>query len=222
MFKKALVIEDLESTNHGLSDVLKNKLQIQKVEQAYYCDDAFLKILKAKKDKKAYDLLITDLSFNKDYREDKIASGQALIEKVKAKTPEVKVIVYSIEHRPDKIKQLFEQYDVNGFVCKGRKGLNELEKAINQVITGANYISKEIETKLRSATIYELDDFDTILLKELSEGQTQEQIALQLKDKNIKPNSISSIEKRINRLKIQFRANNSIQLIAIVKDLGLI
>ncbi len=46
MFKKALVIEDLESTNHGLSDILKNKLEIKEVEQAYYCDDAFLKILK--------------------------------------------------------------------------------------------------------------------------------------------------------------------------------
>jgi ribosome-associated translation inhibitor RaiA len=39
---------------------------------------------------------------------------------------------------------------------------------------------------------------------------------------NIKPNSKSSIEKRVARLKDLFKANNNIHLIAIVKDLGII
>jgi hypothetical protein len=32
----------------------------------------------------------------------------------------------------------------------------------------------------------------------------------------------SSIEKRINKLKIYFKANNNVHLIAIAKDLGLV
>ncbi|MGC1633782.1 MAG: response regulator, partial [Gelidibacter sp.] len=39
---------------------------------------------------------------------------------------------------------------------------------------------------------------------------------------NTTPNSLSSIEKKLNKLRIQFKANNAIHLVAIVKDLGLI
>jgi hypothetical protein len=39
---------------------------------------------------------------------------------------------------------------------------------------------------------------------------------------NISPNGNSSLEKRINRLKIFLKANNNVHLIAIAKDLGLV
>jgi len=40
-------------------------------------------------------------------------------------------------------------------------------------------------------------------------------------EKNM-PNSLSSIEKTVDRLKIQFKANNTVHLIAIDKNYGLI
>jgi len=79
MFKKVLVAEDLGSTNYGIVKTLKEKFSISNVQQALYCDDAFVKIRGAEKDEKPFDLLITDLSFTKDYREQKIKKGEDLI-----------------------------------------------------------------------------------------------------------------------------------------------
>jgi hypothetical protein len=44
----------------------------------------------------------------------------------------------------------------------------------------------------------------------------------EFKNTGIIPNGSSSIEKRINKLKIYFKANNNVHLIAIAKDLGLV
>lgn len=47
-------------------------------------------------------------------------------------------------------------------------------------------------------------------------------IASEFKNKGIMPHGSSSIEKRINKLKIYFKARNNVHLIAIAKDLGLV
>jgi hypothetical protein len=58
------------------------------------------------------------------------------------------------------------------------------------------------------------------LLKLLSNGYILEEISREFKNTGIIPNGSSSIEKRINKLKIYFKANNNVHLIAIAKDLG--
>ena len=47
-------------------------------------------------------------------------------------------------------------------------------------------------------------------------------ISFQFKKNNTSPSSLSTIEKHLNKLKIQFKANNAIHLVAIAKDVGLI
>lgn len=42
------------------------------------------------------------------------------------------------------------------------------------------------------------------------------------KQEGIFPNSKSSIEKHINKLRIYFKANNTVHLVAIAKDLGIV
>jgi hypothetical protein len=56
----------------------------------------------------------------------------------------------------------------------------------------------------------------------MSNGLSQDEISQLFKKNNISPSSLSTIEKRLNKLRIQFRANNAIHLVAIAKDLGLI
>ena len=68
----------------------------------------------------------------------------------------------------------------------------------------------------------EFDGYDVALITQLSKGWSQEEISQYFKTKNITPSSLSSIEKRINKLRIQFSANNTTHLVTIVKDLGLI
>ena len=74
---------------------------------------------------------------------------------------------------------------------------------------------------LQDKVIKEIDDFDIELIKQLSYGVPQEKMDEKFKELGITPNSKSTIEKRVSKLKDYFKANNTIHLIAIAKDLGI-
>lgn len=221
MFKKVLLSEDIDTISQGILAVM-DALHIDHVQQSQYCDDAYLKIKKSNMDGVPFDLLITDLSFVPDHREQKIASGEELIKKLRQEFPDLKIIVYSIENRPERVRQLMDDFEVSAYVVKGRRGLRELENAIVAVQHNGSYLSPELNQIIRSKPAVEIVDYDIELLRMLSLGHSQEQISLQLKKKNIKPSSLSALEKRLNALRKHFGANNVVHLIAIVKDLGLI
>jgi DNA-binding NarL/FixJ family response regulator len=220
MFSKVIVADDLESINQGISNVL-DTLKIKDVSNVQYCDDAYLKIKRAILDKNPYQLLISDLSFKKDDRLAKYTSGDTLIEILRKENIDIKVIVYSIEDRLQKVRKLFKDYKIDAYVCKGRNGLAELEKAVNQVSLNAQFISPSLEKALSKKNDLEITDYDVELLKQLSLGISKNNISDIFKTKNITPHSISSIEKRQNKLLIQFNANNAMHLVSIVKDLGI-
>lgn len=221
MFKKVLLSEDIDTISQGVMSVME-ALQIDHVQQAQYCDDAHLKIKKATLNEVPYDLLITDLSFKEDHRKQKLTSGDELINVVRNDFPDLKIIVYSIEDRPERVRHLMNDLKVNGYVSKGRKGLRELEDAIVAVAKGDSYISPELNYSLKRKPPIEIVNYDIELLRQLSLGQSQEEICNYLKKKNIKPRSLSSLEKRLNALRAHFGAKNVIHLVSIAKDLGLI
>lgn len=221
MFTKVLIAEDMDDINQGVLTAL-SELEIATIDQAQYCDDADLKAKKALKDNAPYELLITDLSFKKDHRKQKLTSGEELLIKLKSEQPDLKVIVYSVEDKLQRVRRLFNSYDIDAYVCKGRKSLKELIKAIKIVSKDKKHLSPEVKMALSSKKDMEIDDYDIGLLKLLSKGMNQDEIAEDLKGRSISPNSLSSIEKRLSKLKIYFKANNAVHLIANAKDLGLI
>ena len=221
MFTKVLVAEDMDDINQGVYMTL-SKLDITEVHQTQYCDNAYLKIRKSYLDDKPYELLVTDLSFKADHREQNYPSGEALIEKVKSEYPNLKVIAYSVEDRLQKVRTLVNNYGIEGYVCKGRNGLRELTRAITSVYNNERYLSGEVKNALSPKLDLGINDFDIELMKHLAKGLSQDEISVLFKKKNISPSSLSSIEKHLNKLRIQFGANNAIHLVAIVKDLGLI
>ncbi|OMP30338.1 response regulator [Mangrovimonas sp. DI 80] len=220
MFNKVLIVDDLGSINQGVASVLQT-LKVSNVVQAQYCDEAYLKLKKAKMDGEPFELLITDLSFKADHREQEFTSGESLVKAIHQDFPNLKIIVYSIEDRLQTVRQLLE-YGVSAYVCKGRRGLLELQQALDEVFNGGQFLSKEISHALNQKSEMEIEDFDIELMRQLSLGYSQDQISKSFKEAKVYPNSLSSIEKRLNRLRIQFNANNAIHLVAIVKDLGLI
>jgi DNA-binding NarL/FixJ family response regulator len=121
-----------------------------------------------------------------------------------------------------KVRQLIKKYNISGYVCKDRKGALELAQAIRAVSNGSLYVSPQVSKALSPKTQLEIDDFDITLLGLLSKGLSQDEMSEALRTNAISPNSLSTIEKRLNKLKAQFRANNAIHLVAITKDLGLI
>ena len=222
MFTKILVSEDIDSISLGILSILQKNYKAD-IRSAKYCDDAFLKIKRAIFENEPFDLLITDLSFKADHRERKITSGEELIKAARKEQPQLKIIVYSIEDKPYRIKSLFDEQKINAFVAKGRESAIELIEAIDAISTiGETYISSQLSHIARDNSLHEIDDHDILLLKYLSQGLTQPEISLLLKTIGKTSSSTSSIEKRINKLKIYFKAHNAIHLIAIVKDLGLI
>jgi DNA-binding NarL/FixJ family response regulator len=220
MFKKILIAEDHEVRNLGVVNALED-LQIQYFDFVSYCDDALQKIKTADTEGVPYDLLITDLSFDKDHIKQKITSGQELIEEVRKIQPNLKIVAFSIEKKPKIIDDLFKIYEINGFVSKGRTDGKDLKNTIKKVFMNEIVIPQEILNSIRNNS-FKLTDYDVTLIELLSKGWKQTEIAEHFKKNNIIPDSTSSIEKRLNELRFELGAKNNIELIVMCKDIGII
>lgn len=221
MFKKVLVADDIDSINHAVASVLKD-FGIDHVEYAQYCDSAYLKAKKALQEGEPFDLLICDLSFKSDHREEKITSGKELIAVLKQEDPNLKVLVNSVEDHPHTVKALWESGNINGYVCKDRNGMRELKEAIFNLTRGKIYNSPRIERSLKQENVIILNHFEIKLLTHIANGLTQDEIQENFKQNNISPSSKSAIEKRLKELREEFNARTTPHLIGIVKDLKLI
>ncbi|MCP2029380.1 response regulator RpfG family c-di-GMP phosphodiesterase [Flavobacterium sp. HSC-32F16] len=222
MFKKVLVAEDLDSISIAVVQVLED-LNIPVIDHVKYCDEGLLKVKKAINEKDPYDLLITDLSFKTDHRKANIESGDELIEAINEVQPKLKKIVFSIEDKSYRIKTLFEELGINAYVSKGRNSIQELKTALERTFRNEEKIlSSDLNFNFNDKSLIEIESYDISILSLLAKGYILENISNEFKEKSITPNGTSSIEKRINKLKIYFKANNNVHLIAIAKDFGLV
>lgn len=220
MFKKALIAEDHEIRNSGIVNTLA-ELNIKNSDFVSYCDDALKLIQTAFTENNPYDLLITDLSFDKDHIHQKIKSGQELIHEARKIQSNLKVIAFSIEKKPKVIDDLYKVYQINGFVAKARNDGKELKNTIKKVFNGETVIPQEILNSIRNTSL-EFKDYDILLLELLSKGWKQSEIEEHFKKNGITPDSKSSIEKRLNDLRDSLGAKNNIELIVICKDIGIL
>ena len=219
MFKKVLIAEDFGSISKMLQDLLT---ELGVVDFAQYCDDAYLKLKSATLKQDRYDLLIADLSFKADHRTQVYKTGEELIAAVHKENPDLKIIVFSMEEKLQRVRTLIEQYGVKSYVCKGRNGVSELTQAIRSTANDEQYLSPQIACAFNENQNLEIEDYDIELMRHLSLGYSNKEISQQFEITKVGPSSLSSIEKRLNRLRIQFKANNATHLVAIVKDIGLI
>ena len=221
MFQKIIAAEDFESASISVQKALSD-LKIPETQYFNYCDDALDFIKKSLAENKPIELLITDLSFEEDYREQKLKSGKDLIIEARKLAPHLKILVFSTEKRPQILKELFDDLKINGFVSKGRMDVQNLKKAINTIYKNEKYLSQENLINLRKTDTIELTTLEFTVLELLSEGISQKKMPEILKNKNIKPNGLSSVEKTINVLKETFSAKSNEHLISICKDLGIL
>ncbi|WP_299178659.1 response regulator [uncultured Chryseobacterium sp.] len=221
MFKKILIAEDHESINISVQKTLE-ELHIPNVDYVYYCDDALAKVQKANRENNPYDLLITDLYYEEDHREQNIKDGRELIHKIKEIQPSLKVIVFSAEHKSGIIDSLFKEYQINGYVRKARNDSKELKKSIASVYINENYLSLDLKQDMKKQNSHEFSTYDITLVSLLSKGVLQKNIPAYLQSNNIKPNSLSSVEKKLNSLKEDLEVTSNEQLVAFCKDIGII
>jgi len=222
MFQKVLIAEDMDFINSGIKSQLES-IGIKHIEYVQYCDEALLKLKRASLDKEPFDLLISDLSFEKDYLEQKITSGDALIKIVRNEFPSLKIAVFSVEDKEYRVQSLFNEHAINAYVWKSRRGLSELKLALQKIYNSDSiYVSSHVAGSLRKNNAIEISAYDIFLIECLSKGNSQDEISAILKEKDWTPTSVSAIEKRLKFLKEHFNANNPTHLVSLAKDLGLI
>ncbi len=220
MFQKVLIAEDYSMINKGIEKHLKAS-DVPVVTVVEYCDKAFQEIQFALSQNTPYQLLITDLSFEEGLLNQKLTSGEELVAAVKKIQPELKIIVFTMEQRIGKIKQLVEVLQVDGFILKGRKDTYQIKKAIDAVYQNKNYFSDTVMRLLRSGdTVEDLDEEDHLILQFLAEGITQKEIPEQLEKNNFPTYQLRTIESRISKLKLLFDAKNIPNLMIKAKDDG--
>ena len=222
MFKKVLIAEDMDFINSGIKSQLAN-LGIAQIEYVQYCDEALLKLKAARLNNTPFDLLISDLSFEEDYLEQKITSGDELIKIVREEFPSLKIAVFSVEDKKYRVQTLFNEHKINAYVWKGREGLRELKKAVQQLYNSERiYISPHVAGSMSKSKAIEIAEYDIFLIECLSNGYLQEEISEKLKKNKWSPTSVSAIEKRLKFLKEHFNAQTPAHLVAVAKDLGLV
>ena len=219
MFTKVLIAEDYESSNISVQKALED-LKITDPKYVSYCDDALSRLKMAIQNDDPFELLITDLSFEEDHREQNIKNGQQLIDKAKEIQPDLRVIVFSVNKKQSIIDDLFQKQQINAYVRKAREDVKDLKRAIKSVYNKEKYISYDLKGIEKNA--FEFTPYDILLISLLAKGVLLKDIPSHFKEKNIKPSSMSAIEKRLKDIKISLEVNSNEHLIAFCKDFGII
>lgn len=220
MIRKALLVEEIDSTQIWVCSTLRDALGIT-IDHSRDCDNAFRKLKKALQEEDPYDLLITDLSFKGLPGNSYVASGNELLKLAKGLQPALLTLIYSAEDRPYELLNYVKYLKVNGYVLKNPESAPQMIEAIQTIGNNRTYISPELSLVLKQITSLEVEPYDLILLRELANGYSQREISGRLHKKGMSPSSLSSIEKRINWLKDYFMARNIPHLISITKGEGL-
>lgn len=223
MFKKVLIAEDEDIMNMALGIALETLgIVLEARDYVSYCDDGLSRVKKAVTEGNPYELLITDLSFEEDFRKQEIESGAELIRAVKEIQPDIKVLVFSVDGLKSTADSLFSGLGINGYVPKGRGAAMNFKTAIRTIYQTGRYYPPNLQGTQGDGIIYKLTTTEMMVVKFIAEGQSQKWVADYLKENKITPFSLSSVEKAINRLKTVFDVSSLAQLISCFKDRGII
>lgn len=221
MIDKVIIAEDQEFANLSVQKTME-ELSIKQIDHVYYCDDALNRIQAAQKKGQPYDLLITDLYFEADGTFQKIAGGFDLIRSVREAQPDIMILILSAEHRPATIDMLFKNYEIDGYVRKARHDAKELKSALDTLSAGQRYYPRALAQLISQSNTHEFTEFDINIIHLLSQGYQQNEIPDYLRQHNIKPSSLSTIEKRLNQIREELGFSKNEQLVLFCKEAGIL
>ncbi|HEY4289192.1 MAG TPA: response regulator [Puia sp.] len=221
MFEKVLIAEDHESASISVQKTLE-EIGIARPDYVYYCDDALVRIQKAVETGQPYDLLITDLVFDSDHRKERLTDGAQLIRAAQAIDPSLPVLVFSAEGRIAVIETLYTLHQIDGYVQKGRGDATELKQALIQITGNQRYFPRFYIQATRRENVHDFEAFDIKIISLLAAGMRQKDIPDYLKRNKIKPDGLSSIEKRLKRMKEGLNFSTNEQLVAYCTEMGIV
>ena len=215
MIDKILIAEDQESSNLSVQKTME-ELNIKQSDYVYYCDDALSKIKLAKNAGQPYDVLITDLYFEEDGTSQAIPDGFELIKAAREIQPELMILVFSAETSPAKIKALYDEYQIDGFVRKARRDVRELKSAFEAISKRKRYYPRSTALHVNQSNTFEFTEFDVNIIRLLSQGNQQKEIAGQLN------RSLSTVEKSLKKIRDEFGFVKNEQLVLWCKEKGIL
>ena len=221
MIDKVIIAEDHEIANLSIQKAME-ELRVQHIDYVYYCDDALNKIRTAKEKVSPYDLLITDLYFEEDGTFQKIGGGFDLIRSVRELQPDIMILIFSAEHRPATIDMLFKNYSIDAYVRKARHDARELKQAVETLNKNQRYYPRTLDELVKKSNAYEFTEFDINIIRLLSQGYQQNEIPGYLQEHNIKPSSLSMIEKRLKQIRDELNISKNEQLVLFCKEVGVL
>lgn len=221
MIQKVLIAEDYQSVNLSVQHTLE-AMGIPSPDYVAYCDDAILRIKKALQQQASYDLLITDLHFEPDHRQQDIKNGEELVSQARSLQPDLKIIVFSATGKPDTIDRLLKEHLADGYVCKGRHDAVELQDAIRLVGQNQQYFPRQHQQHFRQKKAHNFTLFDLAIIGQLAAGTRQKDIPVFLEQHKIRPSGLSSIEKRLSLIREIYEFSTNEQLVAFCKDKGIL
>lgn len=221
MFERVIIVEDHDIANLSLRLTLEG-LGIKDSVHAYYCDIALSMIRKAISVGEPYDLLITDLYFEREGSAEQSPDGATLTRQARNIQPDLKILVFSAENKPAVIKPLFDELQINGYVRKARGDAQDLKKAIEKISRNEVHRPRELETLPGQSKLHSFTDYDKTIIRLIYEGVPLIEIPNFLKAENIRPASESSMEKRLKLMRNAMGFNNNEQLVVFCREMGLI
>ncbi len=189
-----LVIEDHAVVQLGISTLLSTCNTIGLIDRASSGTEAISKFLDTHFDVVLIDIELPDMS------------GFELLARLRKHLPTVKVLFYSMHDEFWIVRQMFRS-EADGIVMKSDR-LDELRTAMETILSGEKYFSKEYEQFLKEYEQQEeLSPQEINVLRLISEGLTSQQIATRLYV------SLNTIEFHRRRIMRKLAATNMADLI---------
>ncbi|WP_420319781.1 response regulator [Flagellimonas sp.] len=194
-----LIVDDHPMTLWGYEALIKslNKKYCFDMETAKSCDEVLQKM---KADKKHFfDVVLLDINLPASSN-GSIINGEDLGLRIQNKFHDTKIIVHTSLNDQQRIANIFESLNPEGFIIKSDLEPKVLEDAINSVLNGHTYYSDRINKLINyknGAKIF-LDTLDQKILYHLSKGERMKDLP-----KNV-PLAMATIERRKKKLKMLF------------------
>lgn len=196
-----LVIEDHAVVQLGIRALLSTCSVVDMIDKACNGAEALSKF-----QKNDFSLVIIDVELPD-------MTGFELLERLRKHQPSVRVIFYSMHNEYWVVKQIFKS-EADGIVMKS-DCLDELRMAVEVVIAGGKYLSKEYEHYMKEYEAYkELSVQELNVLRLVTEGFTSQQIANQLYV------SVNTVEFHRRRIMRKLGVANMAELIKITIEKG--
>ena len=219
---RVLLVDDHELILKGILDTF-HAIGIRTVHTEKNCDKAFLSYKIARDKGDPFDLVFTDLSFDRSEEWD-IKSGETLMRSIRnlGNPPPIGVITGHAE--TNRLYNVIKNQIPDAYILKHDCSQAELELAVIKMLRGEHYYSHEVHQKIMNRKLIDIrmDDSSLEILRQFSKQYKISNMVGVIKNKKGKELSLRSIDNRLAELRADLNAVNNIDLVVKAKELGVI